>query len=113
MSQAIERLTLLEAKEHRIKLLTMAARYLDLLYLTSMYALISLLAVMTWQELIKSARNAQEEEEEGQQSASRNAGQEELRTQKQNWSKRTHGEETPLGGETKQKKLKKKKQLII
>jgi flagellar biosynthesis/type III secretory pathway M-ring protein FliF/YscJ len=112
MSQVTGRLTLMEAKEHGIKLLTVAVRYLDLLYLTLMYTLISLLAVMTWQELIKSARNGQAEEED-QQGASGKAGREELRTQKQNWPKRTRNEETPLGGETKHKKTKKKKQLNI
>lgn len=68
---------------------------------------------MTWQELIKSARNEQAEEEEDQPGASRKAGREELRTQKPNWPKRTRGEETPLGSETKHKKSKKKKQLNI
>lgn len=116
MSQATERLTLMEAKEHKIMLLTVAARYLDLLFLTLMYALISLLAVMTWQELIESARNGQSEEKEDQQpGTSGKAGREELRTQKQDWSKRTRidEKETPLGGETKHKKPKKRKQLDI
>lgn len=47
MSQAIARLRLMETKGQRIKLQAVAGNYLDLLSLISMYALNSLLALVT------------------------------------------------------------------
>ena len=107
MNLAILRSRGLEARNgEKSRLQIEEGKYLDHLYLISMYAPNPLLAIVTLQELIRSARDEQAKEEDGLDASSKD--QEGTTTERQTWPKRSRGEDASAGGNRKHKKLKKK-----
>jgi hypothetical protein len=97
----------LEAKNgEKNRLQTEEGKYLDHLYLISMYAPNPLLVIVTLQELIRSARNEQGKEGDGLDASSEDQN-EGTTAGRQTWPKRSRGEDALAGGIRKHKKLKK------
>ena len=107
MNLAILRSRGLEARNReKSRLQIEEGRYLDHLYLISMYAPNPLLAIVTLQELIRSARE-EAKEADGLDALSKDQN-EGTTAGRQTWPKRSRGEDASGGGHRKHKKLKKK-----
>jgi hypothetical protein len=103
----------LEARNaERSRLQIEEEKYLDHLYLISMYALNPLLIIVTQQELIRSARDEQTKDANGLDASSENQN-DGTTTGRQTWPKRPRGEDASAGGNRKHKKLKKKNERDI